>query len=224
MLSIVVAWAMMAGFANADLVITEVLSDSAHSGGVANGDWWELTNTGSSSVDLTGYYWDDDGPTGNDGALFGDIIIAAGESIVIVSEDDDDLFEQAWGGGFNAYGETNFTGPDTFSGLSSNGDQIQLWDADPNAGAPFNLVASVSFGPATEGFSFQWSATGAFLGLSEFGVNGAFTAIDDGSDDNTRPNDGIDVGSPGIATAIPEPGAATIAVIGFALAAVRRRR
>lgn len=56
--------------AHAALVITEVMSSSGHPGGPANGDWFELHNSGASTLDLTGYYWDDDGMFGNDGALF----------------------------------------------------------------------------------------------------------------------------------------------------------
>ena len=49
---------------HADLVITEVMPDSQHPTLVspnpdADGDWWELTNTGNAAVDLTNYKWDD---------------------------------------------------------------------------------------------------------------------------------------------------------------------
>lgn len=210
-----------ASVTDADLVITEAMSDSAHASGLANGDWWELTNTGDSDIDLTGYYWDDDGAMGNDGALFGNIEIAAGESIVIVSEDDSAAFEAAWGGGFNAYGELDFTGPDTFSGLSSNSDQIEVWDSDPNTNSDANLVASVSFGAATEGFSFEWDRLGNFLGQSAAGVHGAFQAIDDGEEGDRIPNDGIDIGSPGVSV-VPEPTAGLV-LVGCSLLILRRQ-
>lgn len=209
---------------NADLVITEVMSDSAHESGLANGDWFEITNTGVASLDLTGYYWDDDGPMGNDGALFGNVQIGGGESIVIVSEDDGSTFAQAWGGGFTALGENDFTGPDTFSGLSgTNGDQIEIWDTDPNSDPAANLVSFVSFGPATEGFSFQWDTLGNFLGLSAVGQNGAFQAIDDGVEGDGDLFDGIDVGSPGIAS-VPEPSSLAVLVAAALGFGSRRRR
>ena len=43
---------------------------------------------------------------------------------------------------------------------------IQIWDSDPNAG-PANLVASATFGAASDGVSFEWDASGADLGMYE---------------------------------------------------------
>ncbi len=180
------------------------MSSSANSG-----DWWELTNTGATTLDLTGYYWDDNGPMGADGAQFPSISITPGQSIVIVDEDAVDLpaFVAAWGGGFTAVSKEDFGGPDNFSGLGSGGDQIELWDSDPNAG-PANLMASVSFGGATAGTSFEWDATGNSLALSVNGENGAFLST------------GGDIGSPG---AIPEPSTAILGGLGL-IALLRRRR
>ena len=208
----------------ASLIITEVMSNSNHPGGAANGDWWELTNTGASSVDLTDYYWDDGGPSGNDGALFPTISIGAGESIVIVDENSGNVgdFVTAWGGGFTAISKDDFGGPNDFSGLSAGGDQIQLWDADPNAGSA-NLVAEVldtgDQGSPNAGFSFAWDQNGNSLGRSQIGSFGAFQATGDGNGGS-----GIDVGSPGFA-AIPEPTSILSLSALFALAAfVRRKR
>jgi hypothetical protein len=201
-----------------DLVITEVMSNSDHPGGAANGDWWELTNTGS-PVDLTGYYWDDDGPSGADGSVFPNIVIGAGQSIVISDENAANLagFVAAWGGGFTAISVDDFGGPDPFSGLSSGGDQIEIWDADPNAG-PANLVASVVFGDSDGGGkSFEWFTDGTPDGFSVDGEYGAYIAPGDGA-----AGTGIDVGSPGIAV-VPEPATMAMFVIG-GVGLIRRRR
>ena len=86
------------------------------------------------------------------------------------------------------YGKETFLpfGPtgDDFSGLGSSGDSIFIWDSSEN------LIVSISFGPAVEGFSFQWDTNGTYLGLSSLGINGAIS-------------NGNDIASPGVA--IPEP-------------------
>ena len=204
--------------ATADLVITEVMSSSSQT--FLDGDWWELTNTGTNDVDLSGYYWDDNGPDGDDGALFNlGIVIQSGESLVIVNHDGTELpmFVEAWGGGFRALSTADFRGPDTFSGLSGNGDQIQLWDEDPNANPAANLVAEVLFGSSTEGSSFEYLHSGASLGLSIDGEFGAYVAPGDGGG-----GIGTDVGSPGF-SAVPEPTAVLI-FSGVAMTLIVRRR
>jgi hypothetical protein len=210
--------------ASAQLYITEVMSNSSHGGGTANGDWWELTNTSAFDIDLTGYYWDDDGATGNDGALFPSITITAGESIVIVEESDAAAFVAAWGGGFTAYSKDDFGGPDDFSGLSAGGDQIQLWDSDPNAGAA-NLIAEVldtgSQSSPNAGYSFAWDTSGNSLGRSSVGQFGAYTATSDGG---TPSSLGTDVGSPGSAVPEPSTSAAIIGLLALVSAQLRRRR
>ena len=175
--------------ASADLVITEVMSSSGDTA-----DWFELTNNGPTAVDLGGYYWDDDGPTGNDGALFPSQSIAAGESLLVV-EGTTAAFQNIWAlTAITILEESSFSGPNTFSGLSLNSDQIEIWDDNPNTNSSANLVASASFGAATNGVSFEWDDTGNSLGLSTNGENGAFVAPSDGSGGT-----GTDIGSPGLA-------------------------
>ncbi|MBB5352629.1 hypothetical protein HNR46_002877 [Haloferula luteola] len=192
------------------LVITEVMANSGSETGATNGDWFELTNTGSVAIDLTGYYWDDGGSSANDGSLFPGIVIGAGDSIVIVDENATNLsaWVTAWGGSVVAYSSETFGGPNTFSGLSANGDQIEIWDADPNAGTA-NLVASAYFGTSTTGYSFIWDTEGNSLGISVAGENGAYTAANG------------DVGSAG--TVVPEPSIALFGGLGLLGLFLRRR-
>ena len=85
--------ALLASAAHGELVITEVMASSAHPTNVAptpdaNGDWWELTNTGSVAVDLTGYKWDDvPTPLSPTVSIFPPgVTIQPGESIIILEE------------------------------------------------------------------------------------------------------------------------------------------
>lgn len=173
------------------LVITEVMSQSAGSG-PTNGDWFELTNTGSSSINLNNYVWNDSNDVRADATLFPNITINSGESLVIVDENNGNMpdWSSSWNltASSNVYGKETFLpfGPtgDDFSGLGSSGDNIYIWDSSEN------LAVSLSFGAAVEGFSFQWDTNGNYLGLSSLGVNGATS-------------NGNDIASPGIA--IPEP-------------------
>ena len=209
------------GSTSAQIVITEVSSSNSIE------DWFELTNTGDTTVDLTGYYWDDNGENGDDGSLFTQILIAPGESIIVLQDSElidgvETAFRDIYGldasvqviteddivpldGGLDAAGEpvgdpSVFTGSqDLFSGLSSNGDEISLWDADPNDPAnadEFTLLAFVEFPAAPDpefdanaGSSFDFSS--GFPVLSVVGVDGAVLATNG------------DVGSPGFTSLVP---------------------
>lgn len=205
--------------AHADLIITEVQSSSQHSG-PANGDWFELTNTGA-PLNLAGYYWDDDGPSGADGALFPSIDIATNETIVIVNESIANLpaWIAAWGGGITAFSSESFVGSDDdFSGLSSGGDQIQIWDSNPNTNPGAIEVASATFGASDGlGSTFEWFTNGTADGISIDGQYGAYVALADGAGGL-----GLDTGSPGFAT-VPEPATIGLFVVG-GIALIRRRR
>ena len=198
----------------AALAITEVASTSgATELELAGLDWWELTNSGPGSVLLDGYEWEDNNPTGfgNDTAAFpSGITISDGES-VIIHEGDATVpaaFRTVWGlsPSVQILSEDLFGGNNTFSGLSSGGDQVRVYNSIGTQ------IALVNFGAATPGVSFEWNTSGVSLGLSVDGQFGAHTAS------NGR------VGSPGIA--VPEP--AAIALVGLAVCGlagcVRRRK
>jgi hypothetical protein len=207
---------LFAEVAPAALVITEVASTSgAPAGALAGLDWWELTNTGPGGVSLDGYEWKDSdgglpGTPDADTAIFpSGTTIGAGESLIVHDGDSavPAAFRTDWGLNSSVqilYGD-QFSGNNSFSGLSSGGDKVELYDSTAA------LVAEVMFGSATAGVSFEWNTLGASLGLSVAGENGAIGAS------NNR------IGSPG---AVPEPGA--LALVGIAIGGLvgctRRRR
>ena len=168
--------------ANADLAITEIMSQSVHEL-PTNCDWWELTNIGLSPVDLTGYSWDDDSHTAGI-VTFGNVIIGAAESIIILDapSNDTDEWKSVWGLGddANVYDHSHFSG--AFPGLGSS-DGVFLYDTNDV------LVTSVTYPSRTAGFSNEWAMNGTFLGLSAVGENGAYQSA------NLYP----DVASPGYA-------------------------
>lgn len=201
----------------AALVITEVMSSSAHSGGTNNGDWFELTNTGPLSLSIAGWSWDDNSVTPGS-ANFGSLTsIAAGQSVIFTEETvgDESTWRTNWG---ILPGVTVMNlGSGVFQGLGAGGDQVNIYNAS-NA-----FVTGVTFGTATAEFSFEWDTAGVSLGLSAIGQNGAFQAALNGQTTGAGP--GVDVGSPGV-VAVPEP-SAVVALgggMGMLLALRRRKR
>lgn len=171
--------------AHADLVITEIMADSLHPTLPAplldaDDDWWELTNTGTEDVNLTGYKWDDTPtPATPSVSIFPPgIILKPGEAIVILGESATNLatWKAAWGLGSSVQviDRTKFEnmGGEPFSGLNLNGDEINLYDpAD-------NLVASVSFNSVTPGRSLAYLRDGSPIAgaNSVVGKHGAYSS------------------------------------------------
>ncbi len=203
--------AMLAASAGAAVVITEVHPTGSSASYAA--DFFELTNTGSSDVDITGWKMDDSSAAfATSVALRNITSIPAGASVIFfegnASGSTDATiaanFISAWFGGsapssflIGAYGGSGV-------GLSSTSDGVAIFDASGT------LVTSVTSGLATSGRTFDNAsgASGAISTLSAVGVNGAFTSTIG------------EVGSPGL---VPTPGAFGLFGAGM-LAAVRRRR
>lgn len=208
------------GSANAGIVITEVYAAGSGNGTYA-ADWFELTNTGATAVDITGWKFDDSSAAFATAVAFRGITsIDAGKSVIFLEgnaagSNDATIatnFVNAWFGGtapigfqMGAYGGSGV-------GLSTGSDAVIIFDAGGT------VVTGVQFGPSTTGFSFDNTAG---LGsnvpaypvlstLSVAGTNGAFLS-----------SNGVETGSPGVT--IPTPGAVALLGMGGLVAVSRRR-
>ncbi len=172
-----------------------VIISEVHPAGSGNGtyaaDWFELTNTGTTAVDITGWRMDDNSNAFASAVpLNGVAGIAPGQSVVFMETTTPGAgaFATAWVGsnvpsGFvvGMYGGSGI-------GLGNGGDAVNLFDAGRNR------VAGSSFGTATATATFD-NTTGAgsttlplpaVSAVSVAGVNGAFLSAD-----------GAETGSPG---------------------------
>ena len=182
-------------------------------------DWFELTNTGSSALDITGWKMDDNSNSfAVSVALRGVTSIAAGQSVVFIeggSTGTGDAvlnanFKSAWFGAaatsvtFGNYGGAGV-------GLSATTDAVNIFNSFGT------VMARVDFGASTAGISFDNQAGLNNVVLTQksvVGVNGAFTSASSG-----------EVGSPGtIVTAVPEPETYALMLAGLAVVGVAARR
>ncbi len=178
--------------ANQTLIISEVAPWASGNSPYA-ADWFEVTNTGTSAVDITGWKIDDNSNSfASAVALNGVSSIAPGQSVVFIETADlattKAAFQAAWFGGTVPLNLVigSYTGSGV--GLSTGGDEVNLFDKNGNR------VTGIGFGPSTTGLSFDNKAgLGAttlplplISTLSTAGVNGALLAADK-----------IETGSPG---------------------------
>ena len=198
-----------------------IISEVSPTGSSASygADWFELTNTGSSALDITGWKMDDNSNSfAVSVALRGVTSIAAGQSVVFMeggstSTGDAVLnanFKSAWFGAaatsviFGNYGGAGV-------GLSATTDAVNIFDA---SGV---VRARVDFGASTVGTSFDNKAGLNNVTLTQksvVGVNGAFMSASGG-----------EIGSPGtIVTAVPEPEVYALMLAGLAVVGVAARR
>lgn len=202
---------------HAAIIISEVdAAGSATSSYAA--DWFELTNTGSSAVNISGWKMDDNSNAfANAVALTGVTSIAAGQSVVFIEGNSSGsnfatvsaAFKSAW---FGSNVPANFTiGYYYGSGvsLSQTTDAVNIFDS---TGA---TVTRVDFNASSLGQTFDNKAglNNAVLStMSVAGVNGAFTSAN-----------GVEVGSPGV---VPLPGTLPLLLSAFGVigGAARTRR
>ena len=216
-LFITTALVAISSSALADLRISEIMSSSA-GGGSPTGDFFEVTNYGSSAISVTGWKMDDSSfAIGNSVALNGITSIGAGESVIFIESAAGaavNSFKSFWGG-LTGVQVGYYSGSGT--GLSSGGDGVILFNA---AAAE---ATRVTFGAATAGKTFYWGYNAA-TGVVDPSYNGLVSAVGTIGTQVTFTSSG-DTGSLGTAigtAAVPTPGA--VALLGLAGLVSRRRK
>lgn len=205
--------------ARASLAVTEIMSKSSQTE-----DWFELTNFGASSVDITGYTYDDSHADLSQDVAIQDVTsIAPGESIIVLQlgNDADKLTEVAgfrdfWGGLAGVQIAT----------ISSSGSSLGKADGVTIFDASESQVTQQLYGIANDEHAGVWAGgeqwdsanytpNGWVGGASYDGQYGIFPSSTLNSDN------AFEYGSPG--TAVPEPATIGLFVVG-GIALIRRRR
>ncbi len=195
--------------------ITEV--NATGSSATYGADWFELFNSGSTVVDLTGWKMDDSSAAFGSAVLMrGTINLQPGQMAVFFEGASDGTaindgtiesnFRTAWGATLPSNLTLGFYGG-AGVGLSANGDAVNVFDSTGT------LMASVNFGASTTGRTFDNAAglnNATISQLSTDGINNAFTS-----------GNGLEVGSPGV---VPEPSSLALFATGATLFGMIYRR
>ncbi len=200
------ALAGVASIASADLMITEVYAGVDGEDGTA--DWFEVVNTGNSTIDLGEFAYEDDSAVSSGQSAIASLVLGAGQvAIVLADADASDIseFQNLW----NYSGLITHTNGDG-GGLSQGGDVVNIINILSQ-----DIEASVVF-PNTGGAFASVDFTGANPFLSVIGVNGAYESnvFGDVGEERTL------IASPGT---IPAPGAVALLGLGGLVGARRRR-
>jgi hypothetical protein len=220
---------LLAGSAQASIIISEVdPSGSASTSNTYNADWFELTNTGLSAVDITGWKMDDNSNSFAVAVPIREVTSIASHQSVVFAEGNtsgsndatiDANFISFWFGASAPAGFTigNYGGAGV--GLSQTADAVNIFDSTGT------LVTGVSFNASSTGVSFDNAAglggtsfpTPVISTVSVVGTNGAFDSFAVGS------TSAHEIGSPGvIASAAPKPGSALLVCLGASLLMLTR--
>jgi uncharacterized protein len=172
------------------IFITEVAPWSSSNSPVA-ADWFELTNKGLSSVDITGWKIDDNSNSfAASVALNGVTSIGAGESVIFIEGATvNTSFLSNWFGANPPAGLKigNYSGSGV--GLSSNGDAVNIYNSTGALQANVAFGASPTVSPFATFDNAALSNNVTIATLSVVGTNGAFSIVD------TLGN--TEIGSPG---------------------------
>lgn len=210
--------ALIASFsfqANAAIAITEVApwgsGDAPY-----EADWFELTNTGNSAINISGWRVDDSSNSFASALVLNGVTnIAAGQSVIFMesaSGSNISSFKDTWFGSNVAPLVGYYSGSGI--GLSTGGDAVNIFNANGIRQAIVSFGAADSVSPF-QTFNNAAGINGVISQLSVVGVNGAFVAA----------NDVLEIGSPGTIAAVPEPESYAMLLAGLGLiGAVSRKR
>lgn len=171
-----------------DFHISEIMSGSVDSDPITSPDWFEITNYGSTTVDLNGFSFDDDSEVPGT-VTFGNVMIAPNEAIVVWrgNSADEAAFLGAWRATTSSpqvISSDELTG--SFPNLGQGGDMVVLYDTNSTMAME---VCKAAYSSASAGVSIEFDTACTSTGNAQDGMRGAYTS-----------NKG-DVGSPGNATA-----------------------
>jgi len=176
------------------LVVSEVAPWSSGNSPLG-ADWFELTNTGTTALDITGWKMDDNSDSfGSAVSLSGITSIAPGESVIFIETSNlaaaKTAFINLWFGGNAPAGLQIGSYSGSGVGLSTGGDHVNIYDA---SGA---VKASVAFGASPTGpyptFD-NWAGVNDLntpLTTATAGVHGAAAAAQDASEIGSPGSDG----------------------------------
>ena len=145
-------------------------------------DWFEITNTGETTLDFTQtpLYYDDDSANPDEAAqVQGLTTLAPGAAAIVMVDGDSeavDTFRQAWSNNADLEGvEIGYTG--SAAGLGSGGDQVTLWLGKPGR----DTLAAQQAYPDTEAFdAASWDVIAQrFTDLNSGGTQSSALGGDD---------------------------------------------
>lgn len=192
--------------AQAQVRFTEFASGSV-GGATGLGEYIEITNLGGSSVDLTGWSFDDLSAVPGMFSISSLGTLASGASAIITENTDAAAFRAGWGlsASVAVVGSLN-------QNLSSGGDTLNLFDASNALVDTLVFPSQAVLGRSNNGPLSQ-------LGLNNYA---AWEASVNGDAYGSHTTAAGDVGNPGVYAPVPEP--ATMAALGLGIAALARRK